>query len=236
MTTAPHALARALAAAAAPLFEMEGDARLASPYAAADPALDLPGAAATRRANLLASFAALHPHPRLLLVAEAPGPHGARFSGVPLTIEAQLLDPDFPFDGTPTSVDAAHGRPLDEYSARIVQRVIGDARRSVVIWNAVPFHPHREGQPRSIRPPTRREVIRFAPALAAVVAAVRAASPAAPIVAVGRVAERALAGIGTDAVYLRHPSQGGARIFADGLRRLLDAPRPSDLRPASDPP
>ncbi len=115
-----------------------------------------------------------------------------------------------------------------------MQRVIGDARRSVVIWNAVPFHPHREAQPRSIRPPTRGEIRRFAPALAAVVAAVRAASPAAPIVAVGRVAERALADIGVAAMYLRHPSQGGARLFADGLRRLLDAPRPPDLRPASD--
>ena len=216
-----HALARALAAAAAPLFDMDGDARLASPYAAADPLLDAPGAAATRRANLLASFVALDPRPRLLLVAEAPGPHGARFSGVPLVSEAQLLDPAFPFDGAPTSLDAAHGRPLDEYSARIVQRVIGAARREVVVWNAVPFHPHPAGRPRGIRPPTRGEIRRFAPALGAVVAAVRVASAEAPIVAVGRVAERALADVGIDARYLRHPSQGGATVFADGLRALL---------------
>lgn len=222
-TPPPHGLARALADAAAPLFAMPSAPRLVNPYDAADPVLDAPGAAATRRANLLASFAALAPRPRLLLVAEAPGPHGARFSGVPLASEAQLLDPDFPFDGSPTSVDAAHGRPLDEYSARIVQRVIGDARREVVIWNAVPFHPHPDGKPRGIRAPTRTEIGRFALVLAAVVAAVRGARPDVPVVAVGRVAERALADVGVEAVYLRHPSQGGARIFADGLAALLAA-------------
>ena len=180
-----HALAHALAAAAAPLFEVPCEARLANPFTAADARLDAPGGAATRRANLLASFVALAPRPRLLLVAEAPGPHGARFSGVPLVSEAQLLDPDFPFDGAPTSVDAAHGRPLDEYSARIVQRAIGEARREVVIWNAVPFHPHPDANPRGIRAPTRAEVVRFAPVLAAVVEAVRRVRADVPVVAVG---------------------------------------------------
>lgn len=218
-----HALARALAGAVAPLFALASEADLVNPFTAADPVLDAPGGAAMRQANLLASFEALAPRPRLLVVAEAPGPHGSRFTGIPLVCEQQLLDPDFPFDGAPTSVDAAHGRPLREYSAGIVQRVIGEARREVVVWNAVPFHPHPPGQPRGIRAPTTAEVRRFLPHLAAVVAAVRSVRPDVPIAAIGRVGERALAAVGVEATYLRHPSQGGARLFANGMAALLAA-------------
>ncbi len=40
------------------------------------------------------------------------------------------------------------------------------------------------------------------------------------VVAVGRKAEAALAAAGVDAVPVRHPAQGGAARFTDGVRRL----------------
>jgi hypothetical protein len=66
--------------------------------------------------------------------------------------------------------------------------------------------------------PLRAEVVRFQPLLADVVAAVGDAR----VLAVGRVAERSLAEVGVAATYLRHPSQGGARLFAEGLRAVLE--------------
>lgn len=199
------------------LFDAAPAPGLFNPYRDFDPALDVPDAPAIRRANLAAYLDALGAPPPILLVAEAPGPHGARFSGVPLTCEAQLADPAFAFAGRPTCRLDVSGGPLKEYSAGIVHRALGADWSRVLIWNTVPFHPHPPGRPRGIRPPTRAEVRAFTPLLADVVAAVRPAR----ILAVGRVAERALADAGAAATYLRHPSQGGARLFADGLRAAL---------------
>ena len=196
----------------AQLFEVPGSSTLFNPYLDEDPRYDVPGAPAIRQANLGAYLDALTV-PDFVLVAEAPGPNGARFSGVPLTSEAQLTAPDAFLAGQPTSI----GMPLAEYSARIVHRALGADWARVLIWNTVPFHPHPPGKPRGIRAPTRAEVLRFQPLLAGVVAA---AAPA-QVLAVGRVAERALREIGVAATYLRHPSQGGARLFAEGLRAAL---------------
>ncbi len=197
----------------AALFEAPGTDTLFNPYHDEDPRFDVPGAPAIRRANLGRYLDALTA-PAFVLVAEAPGPHGMRFTGVPLTSEAQLTDPAFPLHGQPTSL----GAPLREYSAGIVHRTLGADWARVFIWNTVPFHPHPPGKPRGIRAPTRTEVARFTPLLAGVLAVLAPAR----VLAVGRVAERALAHIGVTATYLRHPSQGGARLFAEGLRAVLD--------------
>jgi uracil-DNA glycosylase len=44
--------------------------------------------------------------------------------------------------------------------------------------------------------------------------------PAAKPYAVGRVAQRALAALGLEVPYIRHPSHGGKRQFAAGLAAL----------------
>jgi uracil-DNA glycosylase len=77
----------------------------------------------------------------------------------------------------------------------------------VLLWNVVPTHP---GTVSSNRRPTRAEIDASAPFLAALARGRR-------VVAVGRVAERALAAPG-----IRHPSHGGARAFRRGLVELLD--------------
>ena len=91
--------------------------------------------------------------------------------------------------------------------------VVG-ATHDVLLWNVVPTHP---GTSSSNRPPTAAEVragLRFAEWLA----------EGRTVVAVGRVAERALG-----VPYVRHPSHGGARAFESGLVELLGGvvPRPA---------
>lgn len=200
------------------LFAAPSTDRLFNPYRDRHAALDRPEAPTLRRANLRRYLAAYPARPDVLCVAEAPGPWGCRFSGVPLVSEAQLADPGFPFGGTPTSLAEA---PHREYSARIVWRVLGPYFPRCFIWNAVPLHPHRPGAPLSIRTPTAGEVRAWHGLLAGVVAAVGAAQ----VVAVGRKAEGALKAVGVPARYVRHPSQGGATAFAAGMQALLDAPR-----------
>jgi hypothetical protein len=149
-----------------------------------------------RRARLVAYLEA-RADARLLLVGEAPGFRGARVSGIPFTSERQLSGSG-PAEATASIV---HG---------VLERL--GLTDDVLLWNAVPAHPHRPGEPRSNRRPTRAEVEagrRFVEALAA----------GREIVPVGRVAGEALG-----LPWIRHPSHGGAAAFAEGLRtraRLL---------------
>jgi hypothetical protein len=201
----------------ADLFAVPSTEDLFNPYRDRSPDLDQPNAPRLRRDNLRSYLAAFRQKPRLLLVAEAPGPWGCRFSGVPFTSEAQLADPAFPVEGTPTSAAAEGGEAHGEYSARIVWKAIGEAFPGVLIWNTVPLHPHKAGKPLTIRTPRVRERRQFQPLLAAFVEAAQARE----VLAIGRQAERALGEIGVAATYVRHPSQGGAKLFAEGVAATL---------------
>jgi hypothetical protein len=130
----------------------------------------------------------------VLLVGEAAGYRGARVSGIPFTSERQLTGAG-PAEATATIVhEALGGLGLD---------------RRVLLWNVVPTHPHRAGEPDSNRRPTRAEV-------EAGLAFVEALARGRRVVAIGRVAAAALG-----APYVRHPSHGGAREFRSGLVELL---------------
>jgi uracil-DNA glycosylase len=139
-----------------------------------------------RRERLVAYLESRRTAP-VLLVGEAPGYRGARVSGVPFTSERQLT-----------------GAGPAEATATIVHRVLAELglEEQVLLWNVVPTHP---GTPTTNRPPRAEEIVaglRF-------VAVLRSGRR---VVAVGRVAERAL---GAPAV--PHPSRGRAREFEEAL-------------------
>ncbi len=132
----------------------------------------------------------------IVLVGEAAGYAGARLSGIAFTSVYQL--------------GVGEQREL---SASIVHRALAklDAERTVLLWNTVPTHPHLPGQPRTNRTPTPAEVKAGAQFLGQI-------TSGRLVVGVGRIAARQ-----TGARYLRHPSHGGARAFAEGLSDLLGA-------------
>jgi uracil-DNA glycosylase len=130
----------------------------------------------------------------ILLVGEAAGYRGARLSGLPFTSQRQLT-----------------GSGLSEATATIVHRVLAELglEERVLLWNVVPTHPHRAGEPDSNRRPARVEIEASLPFLEELAEGRR-------LVAVGRLAAAVL-----DAPYVRHPSHGGAREFRSGLVELL---------------
>lgn len=148
-----------------------------------------------RRARL-AAYLDARQNACLLLVGEAAGYLGARASGVPFTSERQL---------------SGHGPA--EASATIVHRVLAELglEDEVLLWNLVPTHPHRVGEPDSNRRPSCDEIAVSRPFLAQLAVGRR-------VVAIGRLAERELG-----APYVRHPSHGGAAAFRAGLIELLRA-------------
>lgn len=206
------------------VFDASGTpGRLVNPYAT-ETEHDTPGAPAIRRANLRAALdsvarSAPGGRPDVLVVAEAPGPWGCRFSGIPFTNERQLVDPEFPVDGAPSSRQFAEtGEPITEYSGTIYWNAMLPRWGRFWTWNAVPFHPHKVDHPLTIRTPTVREVRRWHGVLRELVTIL---APKA-VVAVGRKAEGALQAIDADPVYVRHPSQGGATLFREGMAELWD--------------
>ena len=183
-------------------------------YADHDPALDRSDASALRRANLrryLETFAGA----AYVLVGEAAGYAGCRFSGIPFTGEAQLVGPDsLPWATAGGLVQTSLRDPWRERSGQIVWSVL-DGRRDCVLWNAFPWHPFKGG-PLSNRRPRAGEVRRGADVLLDFLLLYSQAD----VYAIGRVSQLALQALGVEAAYIRHPSYGGKWAFSAGIAAL----------------
>ena len=186
-----------------------------NPYRDRRDDLDVPDAPTHRRDNLRAYLSCFDTAPPLFLLLEAPGPWGCRFSGVPVTSEAQLTDPDFPIAGTATSQKDV---PITEYSASIFWRVLRPVFPHFFVWNSLTLHPHDPDDPLSIRTPRRSEVRDWHELLRALLDVLAPERT----VGVGRKGERALDEVGADPTYVRHPSQGGANKFEAGSENIVD--------------
>ena len=74
-----------------------------NPYLDIDNEVDLANAAQIRRININNYLSSFRRQPRVLVLGEAPGWRGCRFSGIPFTSEAQLISQSLPFSGRPSS-------------------------------------------------------------------------------------------------------------------------------------
>jgi len=188
-----------------------------NPYREAFPELDGPAAAKGRRENLEAYLDRVGT-PRLILVGEALGFRGGRFSGIAFTSERQLLGPDarrLPWAGAPFRATSRNPALWLEPSGSIVWDALGGEARGALLWNSFPWHPYGARGPLSNRTPERSLVA----ANLHVLERLLAETAGAQVLAVGRTAQGALAEIGVEAPALRHPAHGGAETFRQQLRR-----------------
>jgi len=181
-----------------------------NPYCDEYPAYDLPGAAEIRRENLYAYLRSLSRQPEVLIVGEALGWRGCRFSGVPLTCEAQLLSGKLPFGGRQSSRSA---RPYAEATATIFWHTMLPYFPGFMSWNCVPIHTHTTGKPLTNRRPTRQEISDYQPFLQELVGLIAPRT----VIALGKAAEAALILSGISYYPVRHPSHGGRQGFRMGI-------------------
>jgi len=158
--------------------------------------------------------------PEFILVGEAPGYAGCRYSGIAFTSERLLTEGAIP------RIPALSGRlstrrlPFSEPSATIVWKTLyrlGIAERTI-LWNAVQLHPYKKDLPWSNRTPTTDEVALGAPSMLRLLAAF----PNAKIIAVGKKSDELLKCMNiVPLAAVRHPANGGAGQFATGLAALI---------------
>ena len=191
-------------------------------YRSRDHAVDRALAPSIRRDNLFAYFSSFRKRPSLLLLGEAPGPWGCRFSGIPFTGERQLLAHSLPFCGKQSSRDepgisVRRKPPYISNSARLFWSTMLPFHPRFIVWNCVPFHPYDTGNILSVRTPTASEVLYYSHILAEIILLLKPDR----IIAVGRKAQFSLSHLGVPCDYVRHPSQGGAIKFKNGINSVL---------------
>ncbi len=190
-----------------------------NPYSDVCPYHDSPASPAIRRRNLIDYLAAqLKARPRSFWVGEAGGYRGVRRTGLLLTSEDWL---DTMSARLGARFQKATVTPLvRELSAGAAWREIEKLDRVPFIWAAVPMHTHRPGNPLSNRNPSVREVRPFYAFLTQLLDAFEPTI----VVAIGRIAGRALSELGVEHTYVRHPSMAGIPQFREGIRRLYGVP------------
>jgi uracil-DNA glycosylase len=187
---------------------------LFNPYNDAAPDIDKTDAVTIRRENLKVYVSHFDRRPTILLIGEAPGPKGCRFSGVAFTSEFQLVSRSLSFAGRQSS---SRPKPYKEPSATTFWGAMEGFESHAFVWNCVPFHPHQEDNPLSIRAPTTAEIREHAHILRGVVDVVQPRH----VVSIGNHAAHSLRELGIPAQHVRHPSHGGAAEFRAGVRRIL---------------
>ena len=183
-------------------------------YRDVDPALELPDGAAIRRRNLCRYLEAFS-SASYVLVGEAAGYAGCRFSGMPFTGEAQVVGSNcLPWARGLGFEQSSLGDLWRERSGEMVWTAF-DGRRDCVLWNAFPWHPYGD-KSLSNRKPKRSELEQATEVLRYFLSLY----PSARVHAIGRVSQDTLARLGVDAPYIRHPSHGGKTAFERGVRAL----------------
>lgn len=189
-----------------------------------------PEAPAIRRANLRDYLLPRLGRASYVVVAEAIGYQGGRFSGIAITCERMLL-------GKHSTIRAEHvfpreaertSNPLSPYIEKEKQKAEGfNEPTDTVVWNAIienhmdphevllwnifPFHPHKENHALSNRTPTPEELVKGFPYTEELLRL----NGKAHLLAVGKKAEETLATFGIKAQGLRHPANGGAKKYRE---------------------
>ncbi len=210
-----------------------------NPWADRDPDFDRDEHAPRDRSNYLRAYlnARLNTA-KALLIAEAPGYQGAKFSGIPMTCERTLLGHrariscadvfDETIERHRTSRPEASSKQavmrwgFCEPTAAYVWGHMADRpglSKKIVLWNIFGFHPHKTTNTLTNRTPTKIEILNNRPVLDAFLRLF----PDRPILAIGKKSEEYITrwGHGKKLSFARHPANGGGAEFRKDFDKFL---------------
>ena len=214
-----------------------------NPWSEYDVSCDIsPDAPAIRCQQLREYLAPRLTRARIVLIAEAAGYQGCRFTGIPITCERMLLDEHKQIHadvilghrGQRTSRhDSAFpavllvenpypavlpGNLVAERAASVWGAIVDNGLdpRDVLLWNIFPFHPHKTS-PFSNRTPTDSEL---ADGLVYAKALLSHCRPDIRLAAIGRKSAETFQNAGFPAIAMRHPANGGAGLFREQFTRF----------------
>lgn len=176
---------------------------------------------------------------KIILIAEAVGYQGGRFSGIPLVSERLLLghnkninpsifidlhdakrtsNPDCKYFKYKTQSTQGFSEP----TATIIWDTVLKNNASpydIATWNTFPFHPFSKNKGLlSNRTPREEEIKQGQDLLMRFIKLF----PKAQVVAVGRIAQRTLKSMGVECLHVPHPSNGGANDFREGFKEVVN--------------
>ena len=160
------------------------------------------------------------PDPKIVIIGEAPGYQGCRYSGVAFTSERLLLEGSIPrMPDMQGSRITTRKKPWSEPSATIVWGALHEhgLAEHAILFNAVPWHPEGSKGGLSNRTPTSKEKEIGVPYLRRLLDLFEGV----PVAALGNIASDNLKELGISHTKLRHPANGGATIFRNGLRDFV---------------
>jgi uracil-DNA glycosylase len=155
-------------------------------------------------------------NPKVLILGEAPGYKGCRLSGIAFTSEKVIFENPF-FTNDQYQFINKLGKLESEISATIVWSELSLLHEIPLLWNIFPFHPHLAENVNTNRTPTRAELVEGRNILDELLGIFEIQK----ILALGRESESKLTKIGIDSAYVRHPSNGGKRLFVEGFRNEI---------------
>lgn len=174
-----------------------------------------------RRANLEEYFRRmLLNKPQVMIIGEAPGYQGTRRTGVPFGSEHHISGAsEVAFFKDQSGFTRAFDGPRirKEPTSTVMWRTISQCQELPLLWAVYPLHPHQPDNIESNRTPTRSEVQACKAHLVELINMLQIET----VIALGNVAKMTLDELGIDAVKVRHPSRGGASIFAQQLYEIL---------------
>ncbi|MFB3883150.1 MAG: uracil-DNA glycosylase family protein [Armatimonadota bacterium] len=206
----------------AEVFPVRSTDDLFNQYRDVDPDLDRPEGHRIRQENLKRYLESYSKRPTVLVVAEAAGPWGTRFSGVPLTNERSLVQGELPFTGRQSSLDEPAVRtgrktPYSSSTPSIFWEVMAQFYPAFLAWYLVPFYPHVRGNAMKKRSPTDEEVTKHTGLLKEAIAI---AKPKTIIAMGGRVAS-GVEQLGVEYEMVHHPAHDTRQQFPAGMRAIM---------------
>jgi len=145
-----------------------------------------------------------------LLVGEALGFKGCGQTGIPFTSEFILNSKG---DGLKKAEGFKTQANTNALTCTIVHEILKVYDFTPILWNIFPFRPFRKGESITNRPPNFQEVELGLSYIEDVLDIFNITN----LLAVGKIAHKALSKVYRDVTYIRHPAHGGKLDFVTGI-------------------